>query len=348
MRQLKVQAFLAALSKVAGEEQLKELCPFPALLGFPDEGLEGPLPQGFQARLDELLPFLRELPLHFLAPSAPAQPVSIGASKSCEVQLQDRSVSRRHALILRRGESWSLKDLESRNGSYVEGQRLPTGIPLPIPAGGLVRLGDWRGLFLRPAELLEILAACRGERSRRPNRLGLLERSAGQGKLSLEDFIHEDLDWSGCLAVLLESPVATPNPELTEEERTREVSPSEILRLKRGGGDIDLRVHPIPEHGGRGVLIGRGEDCEVRILEGSVSKEHARLRLKGEVWLVMDLESSNGTHVAERRLPAGVWTQVPAGSTVSIGAYRAVLLSPSQASTLIEKLRKLSKQEAKA
>jgi pSer/pThr/pTyr-binding forkhead associated (FHA) protein len=347
MRQLTVQAFLTALSKVEGEERLRELCPFPALLELPTEGLEGERPEGFEARLDELLPFLRELSLHFLAPSAPAQPVSIGTSRSCEVQLQNRSVSRRHALALRRGASWSLKDLESLNGSYVEGRRLPAGIPLPIPPGGLVRLGDWRALFLNPSELLELLAACRGERSKQPNRLGLLERAAGHSGLSLEAFLHQDLDWAGCLAVLLESPVATPSAEISPEERTREVSPEEILGMKRGGGDIDLRVHPISEHGVRGVLIGRGQHCEVRILEGSVSKEHARLRLKGEAWLVMDLESSNGTHVADRRLPAGVWTLVPAGSTVSIGAYRAVLLSPKQATALIANLRRLSEQGAK-
>ena len=52
------------------------------------------------------------------------------------------------------------------------------------------------------------------------------------------------------------------------------------------------------------VLIGRGEDCDLVVQEGHLSRQHARLTLKeGEVWLE-DLESTNGTYVNDHRITA--------------------------------------------
>lgn len=49
----------------------------------------------------------------------------IGRSPECAVRLNDRSVSRKHAIVEREGDRWMLCDLGSRNGIFSAGQRLP-------------------------------------------------------------------------------------------------------------------------------------------------------------------------------------------------------------------------------
>ncbi len=50
--------------------------------------------------------------------------VVLGRSRDCDVVLEDRSVSRRHAELVRHGDGFLLRDLDSTNGSAVNGKRI--------------------------------------------------------------------------------------------------------------------------------------------------------------------------------------------------------------------------------
>ncbi len=50
--------------------------------------------------------------------------VVLGRSRDCDVVLDDRSVSRRHAELVRHGDGFLLRDLDSTNGSAVNGKRI--------------------------------------------------------------------------------------------------------------------------------------------------------------------------------------------------------------------------------
>src|ERR687889_387818 len=45
--------------------------------------------------------------------------IVLGRGADCDIQVDRDSVSRRHARVYRTGESWSVEDLQSTNGSYV-------------------------------------------------------------------------------------------------------------------------------------------------------------------------------------------------------------------------------------
>jgi diguanylate cyclase (GGDEF)-like protein len=45
------------------------------------------------------------------------------------------------------------------------------------------------------------------------------------------------------------------------------------------------------------VIIGRGEDCDIRIFDNSVSRRHARIEQLPEGCFVLDMQSTNGTFV---------------------------------------------------
>jgi Protein of unknown function (DUF3662)/FHA domain len=50
--------------------------------------------------------------------------VVLGRSRECDIVLDDRSVSRRHAELVRHGDGFLLRDLDSTNGSSVNGKRI--------------------------------------------------------------------------------------------------------------------------------------------------------------------------------------------------------------------------------
>jgi pSer/pThr/pTyr-binding forkhead associated (FHA) protein len=52
------------------------------------------------------------------------KPVVVGRSGQAKVSIEDEGVSRRHFLILRDGEGYVIKDLNSRNGTWLAGRRV--------------------------------------------------------------------------------------------------------------------------------------------------------------------------------------------------------------------------------
>lgn len=65
---------------------------------------------------------------------------SIGRSADNDIVLNDPEVSRHHARIVRQGSIFSLEDLGSTNGTYLNSQRL-TG-PTPLADGDIVGFGE--------------------------------------------------------------------------------------------------------------------------------------------------------------------------------------------------------------
>ena len=76
------------------------------------------------------------------------------------------------------------------------------------------------------------------------------------------------------------------------------------------------------------MLVGRAPDSGVALLDGEVSRQHARLIVTDQQVVVEDLGSTNGTRVNSERIGAPVRLQ--AGDRVAIGAHvlKLVFLDP--------------------
>jgi len=70
----------------------------------------------------------------------------IGRSPDCDVFLDDVTVSRKHAEILRDGETFTIKDLGSLNGTFVNRRRIESG---ELEDDDEVQIGKYRLTFLR-------------------------------------------------------------------------------------------------------------------------------------------------------------------------------------------------------
>ncbi len=69
----------------------------------------------------------------------------IGRSPDCEIFLDDVTVSRKHALLVREGSSFRIEDQGSLNGTFVNKKRIDSA---PVESGDELQIGKYRLTFL--------------------------------------------------------------------------------------------------------------------------------------------------------------------------------------------------------
>jgi DNA-binding NtrC family response regulator len=135
---------------------------------------------------------------------AVADRLSMGRADDCQIPLPGTEASRHHAELVRHGPLVLIRDLGSRNGTFVNGARISEA---PLAPGSIVRVGEWIGLavdadfgvppqeFQRIAENLlgghelarALEPAWRGAKSELPV---VLEGETGTGKERVARAIH--------------------------------------------------------------------------------------------------------------------------------------------------------------
>jgi len=68
-------------------------------------------------------------------------PIFIGRSPDNDIQIKDKTVSRKHLKILIRENRYYLEDLESKNGTYVNGEQIQPGGEIEIDEGHPIVIG---------------------------------------------------------------------------------------------------------------------------------------------------------------------------------------------------------------
>jgi hypothetical protein len=117
----------------------------------------------------------------------------------------------------------------------------------------------------------------------------------------------------------------------TAIESTRRLRLADLASASPGsrvasGGELCL----VDVHGGRWNLdpelglirVGRATDNDVVIASKRVSRYHAQLRWVQSVWLVYDLDSTNGTWLDAERVRSAEPRAMQAGSSVRLGDQR--------------------------
>jgi pSer/pThr/pTyr-binding forkhead associated (FHA) protein len=68
-----------------------------------------------------------------------SEPMSIGRSSESGLVIRDDNTSSQHARLMLWGEQWMLQDLDSTNGTFLDGQRV--GAPVAVPVGAPIKVG---------------------------------------------------------------------------------------------------------------------------------------------------------------------------------------------------------------
>jgi len=105
-------------------------------------GLTADLPASPPARLANLWSWLRPRALG-LPPAAELEQARllIGRSSGCQLVLGDDTVSRRHAELFIEDGRWLLRDLDSSNGTWLNGRRI---VEAEVRPGDVLHLGGCR------------------------------------------------------------------------------------------------------------------------------------------------------------------------------------------------------------
>jgi pSer/pThr/pTyr-binding forkhead associated (FHA) protein len=158
-------------------------------------------------------------------------PITIGREEGNSIQLNDERISRFHLKIQEDREKIVLTDLESTNGTKVNGEEIQLRI---LRFGDLIAVGRSVLLFGSREQIAQRLARLRGDRKEDPTR-SPVEAAANQ---EAEDF---DMNWAEDPDIHETLHAAEP-PELPEH-----LTPAQAAQLCELIGYIHLRIRELVE-----------------------------------------------------------------------------------------------------
>lgn len=202
----------------------------------------------------------------------PRDGLVIGRETECDIVVDDPGVSRRHAMV-KPGRGGFVVTDESANGTFVNGKRMTGAHPL--------KHGDVLGIGTEEFRI-DVDASPYASTHQTPS---VPQVELIGGALDPDPF-----------ALISSRRTAPPPPSAHAPPLLTPVPPSAtalaLLEVARGPlvGRTFRIERPV-------CAIGRGEQNDVRLNDGSVSSSHATLLLKRGTWYVVDLQSANGTYV---------------------------------------------------
>jgi DNA-binding NtrC family response regulator len=235
--------------------------------------------------------------------SRPA-PVLVGKSETCDLRLTDRQVSRRHASIDLQGQVLRLVDLDSTNGTYVNGLRVHD---VALSGGETIRLGT-TALRVRPSvsggavvlstadhfgkllgaslEMRRLYPLC--ERLAGSDVPVLIEGETGTGKEVLAESLHEASARASRPFVVFDC--TTVAPTLLE---------SALFGHERGAftGASETRTGVFEDAHGGTLLIDEIGDLDVSLqakLLRALERREVR-RVGGKGWIKVDVRVLSAT-----------------------------------------------------
>jgi hypothetical protein len=129
------------------------------------ETLDRLMLSGSPSRAEEGHPLDTAFQVFALRPARPgAQALSLGCSSSCDVQVNDASISSLHAVLERQGERYLLSDQDSASGTLVNDDILAPGLPRELHSGDRITLGYVDLMFLLPGDFYHFVRRLLGDR----------------------------------------------------------------------------------------------------------------------------------------------------------------------------------------
>jgi pSer/pThr/pTyr-binding forkhead associated (FHA) protein len=213
-----------------------------------------------------------------------------GREAGCDVVVTGKDVSRQHAQIVRGAEGYVIHD-SSTNGTFVNGDRIEG--PRALARADVIRIGTDEFRFYPETP---------------PAPPPVYDTPAGaQQRLS---------------DTMMGLPAYAP-PSRTPPRPEAAVEPLASLLIRNGprkGERIPIRV-PV-------VNIGRAEYNDVVLVDESVSSAHAKLLRRDDIWVVVDVGSTNGTFIEGERVAEEA--AIAPGTTLRFGEL-SVLFDPADA-----------------
>jgi pSer/pThr/pTyr-binding forkhead associated (FHA) protein/NADPH-dependent 2,4-dienoyl-CoA reductase/sulfur reductase-like enzyme len=215
---------------------------------------------------------------------------NIGRDTKADISLNDPAISYVHAQLVRQGNDPYLRDLGSRNGTFVNGTRI--SMPHHLEHGDVIKLGETTLVFrsgITPAPKVK----------------------------PPEPALTETLDEAET-SVTEESPIPIPSPPPSATIVEKPLTASSALMLTptlRSGESSgkSFRLNQSP------MTLGRNPASHIVISDETISWNHAMFKQEDLKWYVEDLGSRNGTHLNDTRLQANQPYPLQVGDKLKFG-----------------------------
>jgi pSer/pThr/pTyr-binding forkhead associated (FHA) protein len=251
----------------------------------------------------------------------------------CHLGIDSTSVSRQHAEVERNEGQWSVSDLESSNGTGVEGTRIEAEERVPMGPCTLVQFGDVPFLFVTGDALAALLKPT-GPAPPPAEGAGLRFPATGVPLRDLAALLTAgNIPTARAVPVLLQVPLEAEGATPSVVEQTVPFTLDGKAPPRRSHDVRSTRCFPLIG----GTTVGR-QGCDVVLADASVSSTHARLSKGAHGWLVTDLGSRNGTFLDKERLATGVAAPLRTNAQVWFGRYRTVFLAAEDLAKLLAKV----------
>jgi pSer/pThr/pTyr-binding forkhead associated (FHA) protein len=225
----------------------------------------------------------RMIPLQMFA-------ANIGRDAKADIALEDPTISYIHAQLVRQGNDAYLRDLGSRNGTFVNGARI--SMPHRLAHGDVIKLGETTLVFRSGSVPLPEVT--------------VTERTPIESPTEEETIVYK------------EDPVATAAPPqpVPVAEITFATRRQLMLTLTVRSGDLSgtsFQLNQSP------MTLGRNPESHIVISHVTTSWNHAVFKQEDMKWFVRDVGSSNGTHLNEKRLEPNQPHPIQVGDQLKFG-----------------------------
>ncbi len=228
---------------------------------------------------------------------------SIGRSNLCDIVLGYNTVSRAHAVISRRIDGWYIFDLMSKSGIQINGKQLEKSAT--IQSGDVLTIGSASLKFLVSNDPVQAA----GRKTRKNG--GKKQASARQQPQRPQNqplsggYTHPD--------------AGNANPYMAGGQPYKQNS---VPRTGKTGDPaiVNPKTGEIVVLRGNLVSVGRGNTCDLRLSDPSVSRKHASLVLYEDGWAIEDSGSASGTFLNGQKVTSP--QLLFDGDIITLGATR--------------------------
>jgi ABC-type multidrug transport system ATPase subunit/predicted component of type VI protein secretion system len=291
--------------------------------------------------------------------TAPKSSWVIGRTEGCDLVVPFPSVSSRHCRLSQFANGYTVEDLGSTNGTYVNGARIAPHDPVRVAHGTRITLGGevempWPGPKDRPSGRGATVVNARvssGGTARsvvapvsgpKPITIGRSPESDVQIDLPIISWKHAEITLENGQYILTDqgSTNGTAIGELSNRiqravlQPTDEVyfgsykiSASQLISKETKVEIGEAAFHKVSFQG-NSMEIGRDPQCDIPLDFPMVSWRHARLTRTENGILVEDLGSRNGTYVDGVRVSGTIL--VRPGQDIGLGTFRFQLLADGE------------------
>ncbi|MBL4772216.1 MAG: FHA domain-containing protein [Alcanivoracaceae bacterium] len=276
---------------------------------------------------------------------------TVGRGQDCDIFIDDKKISRKHALLKLNNGRLQVIDLKSSNGTYINGNKI--SIPTNLANGDVINFD--KHLFTVQIEMKESQKKSQVEKVKKVD----IEHTA------IADLTEEDFNKINQAVDNFESnqQQEEPEPAITQDkseeknipaswiEESSPIDGTRVMGIKElkslnesvkpvvkstatttqlhcfiGGKNEEIIELPVTDNNQMlGWELGRDAQCDIVLDHGSVSNRHAQIIHQNGRWKIVNLVSTNGILInGQKKLS----TYLADGDKISLGSVNLIFKTP--------------------